>query len=782
MLFFQILFMISKIVLENWKSHKNSELEFGKGTNVLVGIMGAGKTAVMDAICFAFFGTFPSLNSKKVSLSELILSKPNSMEKARIELHFSQGKKFYKLERTIFAEKSSQAKLFEEGKLIAGPKPSDVSKEVEKVLGMDFELFSRAVYSEQNQIDFFLKLSPKDRKSKFDELLSLDKYETVRQNSVKASNSLKQKASEKKSLLKELGTGKEKELQELQKKIAEKEAENVKLEKAFLEQKNRVEELEKELKDLEKKEEMFQKKSEEVVKLKTRAEGARKTVEEAEKSLKKPMSEISEEEIFAEKKELEKKVSEFKALSKEVEALKLEKNSFQEKEKILKEEISKKPSKSKKEIEKIVSELEHSIEKFREKFSGLKDSLNEVLEKQAVYSSKISEVEKASLSLEDAEASCPVCRKPLDERHKKKLLEDHSKELKKFKEIVEKFGKEKKEFEKEAQILEKELKELEDEKRKNSDVLEKFSSFEEKETVLLEVGKKISALEKILSEKLKGIGEEKEKKLNELLLKNSRIEEAFKKFKDLGVLEKDLKEKENDLKEISFNPEDLKKKRDSLFEQRTSANSLSNLITSNNSLLKEHGSYFDSLKESVQKFEEMKKEAENLMFFSEKLSIFTNVLKDTQSQLRVELVETINHAMDNIWNKIYPYKDFSTARLEIKEGDYEFFVRNRSNEWTRVEGILSGGERSAAALTIRIAFSLVLSQNLSMLILDEPTHNLDSNSVQVLSSVLKDHLPELVEQVFVITHDKQLEKAASSFLYLLKRDKDSDAVSVPVVL
>ena len=68
----------------------------------------------------------------------------------------------------------------------------------------------------------------------------------------------------------------------------------------------------------------------------------------------------------------------------------------------------------------------------------------------------------------------------------------------------------------------------------------------------------------------------------------------------------------------------------------------------------------------------------------------------------------------------------------------------------------------------------MLTKNLSMLILDEPTHNLDTNAVAKLSEMLREQLPKLVGQIFVITHDKQLEGAASSNLYLLTRNKDLD--------
>jgi len=69
----------------------------------------------------------------------------------------------------------------------------------------------------------------------------------------------------------------------------------------------------------------------------------------------------------------------------------------------------------------------------------------------------------------------------------------------------------------------------------------------------------------------------------------------------------------------------------------------------------------------------------------------------------------------------------------------------------------------------------VLAQNLSWLILDEPTHNLDTNAVEVMSEIMKEHLPQLVEQIFIITHDKEMERAASSTIHVLERDKGEES-------
>ncbi len=93
--------MITKIRLKNWKSHLDSEFEFSSGVNALMGIMGSGKSSVMQAISFALFGTFPSHQTRKVSLDDIIMSRPQKKDEAEIELEFLMGDDKYYIKRTI---------------------------------------------------------------------------------------------------------------------------------------------------------------------------------------------------------------------------------------------------------------------------------------------------------------------------------------------------------------------------------------------------------------------------------------------------------------------------------------------------------------------------------------------------------------------------------------------------------------------------------------------------------------------------------------------------------
>ena len=71
------------------------------------------------------------------------------------------------------------------------------------------------------------------------------------------------------------------------------------------------------------------------------------------------------------------------------------------------------------------------------------------------------------------------------------------------------------------------------------------------------------------------------------------------------------------------------------------------------------------------------------------------------------------------------------------------------------------------------------------LFLDEPTHNLDVSTTESLGELLR-RLPEegLFDQIILITHNEELQSAATRHVYLLDRDKaeeGSTRVSVVAV-
>ena len=47
----------------------------------------------------------------------------------------------------------------------------------------------------------------------------------------------------------------------------------------------------------------------------------------------------------------------------------------------------------------------------------------------------------------------------------------------------------------------------------------------------------------------------------------------------------------------------------------------------------------------------------------------------------------------------------------------------------------------------------------------------------MLSTVIDEDLPELVDQIFIVTHEKQLLNAVSALKFSVLRDKENDGVT-----
>lgn len=196
--------MITKVRLKNWKSHLDSEFNFEKGVNALVGINGAGKSSVLDAISFALFGTFPSHTNRKVGLDDAIMSKPIKRDEAEIIVEFFSGGKRYSVLRKIKNGKGTvQAEIREDGRLVE-VNPEGVTRHIERVLQIDYPLFSKAVYSEQNNIDYFLTVPKGRRMQHIDRMLKLDRFEEIRGAAGSLKNSIENRVGEKARILGEL--------------------------------------------------------------------------------------------------------------------------------------------------------------------------------------------------------------------------------------------------------------------------------------------------------------------------------------------------------------------------------------------------------------------------------------------------------------------------------------------------------------------------------------------------------------------------------------------------
>lgn len=194
-----------------------------------------------------------------------------------------------------------------------------------------------------------------------------------------------------------------------------------------------------------------------------------------------------------------------------------------------------------------------------------------------------------------------------------------------------------------------------------------------------------------------------------------------------------------------------------------------------NRMVQKDAAILADLEKRLELFIRYKFEVEQTNKNIDDLSKFTQAVKITQDQLREEFTKTVNQAMSRIWNSLYPYRDFEDIRLVV-DGDYILQLKS-GEEWIPVDGVASGGERTIACLALRVAFSLAFIPNLKWIILDEPTHNLDSAAIKNFSDVLSNRIGSFVKQIFLITHEPRIAEDIDGFVYRLERDKAVNGVT-----
>ena len=753
--------MIQKLILENWRSHKHTEIEFTKGTNVIVGQMGSGKTSLMDAICFAFYGTFPSLQARKIKLDDVIKNKPEQEKTARIKLFFNLNGENYEIKREIELGKGTTAEIRKEGLQIAGPKSQRVTEEVEKILQVNYELYSRAVYAEQNNIDYFLEITKSQRKQKIDELLQISKFEKAKKTLTQVINRLKERKKEKEENKKD-----EEEIQdipELEKEIQEQKQKQMAEEKQLEKIQEEYERIKGEYEEEKKKKQDYEEKSKQLTELKGKEQYVGK------KLLEKKEPEIKEEEAREEYEKIKKEKEKAKEQKEKQEQLKRKKEAIETKIEL----NSRKENELQEKIAQIIApegiadirkQKEQAIQNYQEELN--KTSAEKTAKKQAVK-----EVE-GTIEEVNANEKCPVCESKLTAEKKNEIIKIKKEKIKGLEEEIISYEKKEEQIKKEVSQLKEEIEKIKAEEKKllqkkfYEEELEKTR--QEKEIYLKELETTKSELDKI----------EIKKDYEELLEEEQKIKEAVEYFeikKEAEKIKELITKIEKEKNEIDYKEEREKE----LFEKLKKEEMQAALIKQSQANLKELIEEKERrLKNLLKIRKENKINSMQLEYLSKQidsLQLLQNVLQDTQSKLREEFIESTNIALNTIWSKIYPYKDYVELKLDIdNSGGYLLMLKTTSGKWVNADGITSGGERSSASLALRIAFSLVLTKNLSWLVLDEPTHNLDKQAINELAITLKEHLPSLVEQIFLITHETELEKASTKNIYKLERNKETE--------
>ncbi len=744
--------MITRVYLENWKSHHETELAFSTGVNGIVGEMGSGKSSVLEAICFGLYGTTPALQSRRVTLDDVIRRSPSPANTAVVEVDVQHDGSTYTVRREVERGKgTTTAELREDDELLAAPQASEVTEEVADLLGIDYDLFARAIYSEQNELDYFLILRSGERKQKIDELLNLDRFETARSTLVSVVNRLDRRRENREEDVADLESDiDEEELAELEEQVAEAEDELADLEDEKDEVEEQLEEAREQLEELEEERQTV----EELEKKRTALETRLETLDERLDELSDEAGEYADAspgDLVEERQELEDELAELEEQAEEIDEVEAELERLQERKDELAEE--------RQELEEDIERLDR-LPAVEEELEEMQEELDEIRSERERVEVRLDDVAETLGQLSGAAEECPTCGQELTEEHRVTVLEDAREE--------------KEELEQRREELADrgdELAEQVEERAEQRDELVQLKGEEDRlgavESALDEVAESIDEHEARLNELRESYtpdrGEELERRLEQIEAGEEMVELAEEKTKR----EVELEQLAEQIDETGFDEETLEAVRDRVGELEKRREVLASKQEDRAELLSEREKRLEELQEKLDRLDDYR---EQVAAYRETVEVMDDLragLEATQTELRERFVTSVNEVMDDVWTRIYPYSDYRRIRLNAQEG-YALELLEDGN-WVPVEGEVSGGERHSAALALRIALSIVLSPAWQVLILDEPTHNLDATAIEDLADSLRTRVSDIVDQLFLITHEQRLETAATGELYRLSR-------------
>ncbi|PUA31833.1 MAG: hypothetical protein B7O98_08545 [Zestosphaera tikiterensis] len=750
--------IIKKVYLNNFLSHRNSELEFTEGVNALVGPNGAGKSSVVEGLFVALFPT-PKYSVREGRKESLL---HRGYRKGSIAVVFEVGGRSFKVVREVSLDGSDSVRLYEikeGGEVLKAVNFNPVIKEISSLLGVSrhelvVDLVRNTILSLQDELTKIIDLKPSERR---EEILSLFGLE----NLINALEVVKTALNSKEKVLTAEESDRRVRLSKLQEEERRVKEEVVKLQKEY-------EALSKELKELEERID--------------KAERERSDLSNAVKAL-----DMFEQALIMRRfKELKSRYDELKVLSawSPENLVRARKSVSDVTARInkLRSDLNSLTSKASELFGRRVSS-QQDLEELKEGLNSRGEALtNDIARVESlidlynVYLNKVSESSK-----------CPICGS---------LIKDPTSIRQHLIEESENLKVRLADLKREMDALLKTVKQVEAMEREFRRLLTA------EETLSEELRRAREEEERLASEAVKLCGElSLSRELNECVDQLLKLKEEFTK---VSIELENLKAELGDVTELELDVEGLLNEfnsyasvtgvtlslnvsRSDIIKVRSAINnSLSRVVNHVNALRNQLNDLnrrvglikgrleeicdrevriaeeIKELRKALEDIEQRKKVVKTLREFSEAYLGRDGVIaKKLTVKAREELERRANEILKGFKLGIERLKIDDEYNISYYVNDEELNVKNAS-----------GGEKVSIAIALRLALAEMLMGKVSTIILDEPTVYLDEENREKLFEILKQVASNL-KQIIIVTHEEKVKDIADKIYRIENRGLQS---------
>ncbi|MEM4637869.1 MAG: SMC family ATPase [Candidatus Woesearchaeota archaeon] len=796
---------IKAIHLKNIRSYTKQSIFFSKGSTLLLGDIGSGKTTILLAIEFALFGIIKG----DINGNNLLR---NGATEGSVELEFELNNNNIKIMRKLKRKKDIITQ--DSGHIIINNikselTPTELKSKILELLGYPEDLLNKStsliyrytIYTPQEEMKKILFESKEERLDILRRIFNIDKYKRIRENTLIYIKDLKinKKILESKIVDNSIIESAIKENSEL---LTKNKNELDKINTWINDNKNSLNKLTEEINSI-------KEKIEDMNNLKTEI-----AVLESKNNIKKNDCERIEKEINIINyriTEYDNKLKEIGAVDQDEEKIKETLRSTEEKLNLIrsqKELLAERLKVKQNDLKNIIIEdsvsLKLKYEKLKNNIKNIDEKIKSLEEKKTAFNNLIIEINNINLIIINSKKiidnikdlnTCPVCLQTVDFNHKINITDRENLTIFTNEKKLEKLREKKEELLKDIQSLNNEIESMRRDALELKTVeakIENISNLAEKKNELQkeieEIIKKKEKLDSVNIDILIETISKNRKILNNINLRNQLIENIETRKNDKKRLEEQLSGFKEELIKIT-NLLEIKKSEIKSFlevetefnkknkEKETITNTIKDLEIKKSLLEKEN----ETILNTIKKLEEDKKNNDNIknkLLYIENLINWLNeyfinlnsiIEKNIMHKIRIEFEELFKE-----WfNMIVQDEDFDIGIDEyfsptIKQNNYQTLIEN-----------LSGGEKTAIALAYRLALNKVINDFINniktkdIIILDEPTDGFSSEQLDRMREVI-DALN--VKQLIMVSHEAKMESYVENIIRINKHNHISGII------
>ncbi|MFW6117454.1 MAG: AAA family ATPase [Thermoproteota archaeon] len=722
---------IKQVMLENIRSYEGETVSFPKGSVLLSGEVGSGKSSLLLAIEFALFGI------KRGELSgESLLRR--GKKKGTVRLHFTLQGKEITIQRNL--AKVSTGVRQESGYIaIGGQKREGTATELKalvlELLGYPKELVSKqksllyryTVYTPQEQMKEIIQADPEKRLDTLRKIFGVNRYKTIRENAGEFLRRLRSKKRELRMAYRGLNQKKEKKRQEEEK----------------------LEETKEKLENLAEKHDTVHKKLQKWKDEKSEIEEKIKTFNQLQKELGKAETQKKncEQQLDTLQKEVQNKEKQVNQLEELQPPTQLSEQDLKDTIQIFdtrRKEILREPQEA--------DEEAHRLYKQRQE---VEKKMEETKQRRIQAYTRIQTLEERIQQLIDAQDTCPVCGQKLDREHREGKISEYRADI---------FQLEKRrgELKDELHHLTQEMEKLEkDLHRYTGALVDKFDQ---------EIKKMEDKREAVrdYQQKMK----EKKRLHTELQEKKKRQRELTQTLEDTQTQIQRLKAGLQELEGIEEQKDHIESQIEETTKQLTEIKSK---IAENHTVEKITKKRIGELQKEIQEMSKAKQFQEQLTGYQSWLEEYFIKLSETiEKHFMLELRRRFNPLFRDWFNLLV-----DDELLEVKLDDSFSPVIEQEGYQAEFEN-LSGGESASVALAYRLSLNKVINtlvediKSNDIVILDEPTDGFSNDQLDKIRDII---LELDIPQTIIVSHEPKIESYVDHIIKIRKEEGISHIIT-----